>query len=320
MKITPHYYPERNCWRLYLPAKLSPTGKRQAKYFDSKTDAQNFVGGFLNKATTIFREVVVSEQDRVILETAKQRLDGPADDLLKAVEFYRKHFLSVSKTGSVQEMCNAFIEYEEKTKGLSKRTLADDRYRMREFVKTFSLIDPRNIKRDQIINWIDSFNRGSNRANMHKAAHKLLNWARLQGFIAFDVMDGLERPRAKSAKEIIPIGQFELMLRYAAGLEELPPAPAKLKAQYGYKLFTDFRPILPALVLGGFAGLRTGEMLKIYGTDQTVQWEDINWDEGYIHIRDRVAKDTRRENNQRHVPIEPAVIACESRSPNRPAR
>ncbi len=53
------------------------------------------------------REVIVNEADRTILEFAKKQLDGGAPDPLKAVDYYKKHFLSVSKTGTMQEMCDA---------------------------------------------------------------------------------------------------------------------------------------------------------------------------------------------------------------------
>jgi hypothetical protein len=62
----------------------------------------------------MLREVIVNEADRTILEFAKKQLDGGAPDLLRAVDYYKKHFLSVSKTGTMQEMCDAFYAFSQR--------------------------------------------------------------------------------------------------------------------------------------------------------------------------------------------------------------
>ena len=59
--------------------------------------------------------------------------------LLKAADFYNTHFLSVTKTGTMQQMCDAFYAYQV-GEGRSKTTLADDRYRLKAIAKAFKLL------------------------------------------------------------------------------------------------------------------------------------------------------------------------------------
>ena len=56
--------------------------------------------------------------------------------------------------------------------------------------------------------------------------------------------------------------------------------------------------LLPFLVLGGMAGLRSAEILRL-------QWENINWAEGVIEIQGKVAKTGAR----RLAPLVPAAAA-----------
>src|ERR1700676_5495869 len=253
-----HYYPPRKNWRCYVPAKLSETGKRQAKYFQTELEAEHFIAVLLNKHQ-IHREVIVTETDRTILEFAKKHLDGGAVDLLKAADYYKKHFLSVSKTGTMQEMCDAFYAFQVSERCCQK-TLADDRYRLKEFVKAFGHLDPRELKPSDLFNWVHGFTAG-NQSNMFKAAKKLLRWAKRTGYIGIDLMDDMELPDSESSKGFLKIPDFERLLRVCAGIDPLPRAPANLKPQYGYKIITDFRPALAAFVLGGFAAMNATDGL-----------------------------------------------------------
>jgi hypothetical protein len=304
--MTPYYYPTRKCYRVQVPAEHSETGKRYPKYFKTEPAAQEFIDGLLNKKG-IMREVIVTEADRTILEFAKKQLDGGAVDLLKAADYYKKHFLSVSKTGTMQEMCDAFYAFQVSERCCQK-TLADDRYRLKEFVKAFGHLDPRELKPSDLFNWVHGFTAG-NQSNMFKAAKKLLRWAKRTGYLGIDLMNDMERPDSESSKGFLKIPDFERLLRVCAGIDPLPRAPANLKPQYGYKIITDFRPALAVFVLGGFAGMRACELMKVYANDQVIQWEDIKWEKHHIHVRDVVAKQTRRDSDQRFIPLEPAVVA-----------
>jgi hypothetical protein len=186
-------------------------------------------------------------------------LDGGAVDLLKVADNYKKHFLSVSKTGTMQEMWDAFYAFQI-SEGCCQKTLADDRCRLKKFVKAFGHLDPRELKPSDLFNWVHGFTAG-NQSNMFKAAKKLLRWAKRTGYLGIDLMDDMEWPDSESSKGFLKIPDFESLLRVCAGIDPLPRAPANLKPQYGYKIITDFRPALAAFVLGGFAAMNATDGL-----------------------------------------------------------
>ena len=55
--------------------------------------------------------------------------------------------------------------------------------------------------------------------------------------------------------------------------------------------------------------MRACELVKVYANDQVIQWEDVKWEKHHIHVREVVAKQTRRDSDQRFIPLEPAVAA-----------
>ena len=66
----------------------------------------------------------------------------------------------------------------------------------------------------------------------------------------------------------------------------------------------NFYPdLVPFLILGGMCFLRTAELVRSYAGEQILQWSDIHWDENLIHVRPSVAKGTRRESDERFIPL-----------------
>jgi hypothetical protein len=60
---------------------------------------------------------------------------------------------------------------------------------------------------------------------------------------------------------------------------------------------------LPYVVLCGFGFLRTAELVSMYANEEVLQWSDVLWDDGLIHVRPGVAKSTRRESgDERFIP------------------
>ena len=66
--------------------------------------------------------------------------------------------------------------------------------------------------------------------------------------------------------------------------------------------------LTPYLILAGFCGFRRSELVKQYGEDSVLRWEDLNWKKELVTVRDEVAKQTRRRTgNRRFPPMEPAL-------------
>jgi len=63
---------------------------------------------------------------------------------------------------------------------------------------------------------------------------------------------------------------------------------------------------LPYLVLCG-CFMRTAELVRMYQAEKVLQWSDIFWQDGLIHVRPGVAKGTKRESDERYTPISEAA-------------
>jgi len=50
--MNPKRYPARNNWRVLIPARFSDTGKHQARFFDSKTEAETEIHRILNRGSS----------------------------------------------------------------------------------------------------------------------------------------------------------------------------------------------------------------------------------------------------------------------------
>lgn len=301
-----HFYPTRNCYRVFIPAACSTDGKRRSLYFASLKEANAEIERRINQpASSHIVQTTFKEQS--LLEECVEALGSEAE-LRKAVEHYQKTVVSVIKKGTVLEMCEAFLAYQ-KNQGFSRRTISDDRYRLKEFSRAFGGQRPIHLAPNKINEWINSWPLGANRRNMFKVAHKLMAWAKLNKYVGVDMMEGLKKPKAESAKDILSFGDFERIIRGCAGLDPLPELPKGFKPRSGLPIIQDFGPALPAFVLGGMVGLRTCEYVKIYGAEQTVQWEDVNWNRKWIMVRHGVAKKTRRDSDLRYPLLCDAAIA-----------
>jgi integrase len=142
--------------------------------------------------------------------------------------------------------------------------------------------------------WINSHPGGkghSGRRNAYVFAHALLNWAQKNGWLAQDILKGMDKPGVNVLKNIMPVAHFEKILRACAASDE-------------------FRSILPVLVLRGLAGVRDCELVgkRVYQPD-VIYWTDFNWAKGWLLVRDEVAKQTtRKSGDQRWVVLPAAAI------------
>lgn len=60
--MKPSFYPLRNCWRVRVPASESETGKRFAKYFETKEAAEHFVAEHRKTGSIQLAELSVQEK------------------------------------------------------------------------------------------------------------------------------------------------------------------------------------------------------------------------------------------------------------------
>jgi integrase len=101
----------------------------------------------------------------------------------------------------------------------------------------------------------------------------LIKFAEAGGYLTKNHLDFSAVARAKEVQTEIEIFKAK---EVAALLAAAQMKPAELKAGYNLR-YAESQGLLPLLVLGGFAGLRTAEI-------ERQLWEDINVERGFIRV------------------------------------
>jgi hypothetical protein len=290
MKLS--YFKPRNLFRLTKPARYSDDNKPQTLYFKTREEGNAAIANLANRSASN-HTVRMPMSDQVFLEELRSLL-GSNDGIRQAVDFYARTVLSVKKHGTVSDLLTDYLAWQE-TMNRTVDGLKAVRYLAGKFKAGFCNDNVTSLTYSNVSGWINSFPGGkghSARRSAYVFAHALLNWAQKHEWLGQDILKGMEKPAVNVLKNILPIGTFSAILNACAGNAE-------------------FRSILPVLVLQGFAGVRSCELVGIQTLQSDVVfWSDFDWTEGTLHIRDEVAKQTTRKNgDERWVTLCPAALA-----------
>jgi integrase len=285
-------FESRNCWRVQVPARWSDDRKPYARYFKTKEEGNAFIAAKYNRPASN-HSVRMPQGDQFFLEEMRAKL-GSNDAIRQAVDFYQKTVLSVQKHGTVFQMVGEYQAWQETMNRTLDGSKAINHWAGR-FEQAFGNEMVTAMNYSGLSKWINSHPGGkghSGRRNAYVFAHALLNWAQKNGWLAQDILKGMDKPGVNVLKNIMPVANFEKILRACAASDE-------------------FRSILPVLVLRGLAGVRDCELVgkRVNQTD-VIYWSDFNWTKGWLFIRDEVAKQTtRKSGDQRWVVLSPAALA-----------
>jgi hypothetical protein len=290
MKVS--WFEPRKCYRLIAPARWSDDLKRQALYFPSIAEGNKYIAAKLNRPGSN-HSVRMPQGDQVFLEEMRALL-GSNDGIRTAIEFYQKTVLSVKKEGTVFDLLAEYRGWQ----GTMNRTpdgLKAMNHWAGKFGQVFGNRMVTGLNYSDLSNWINSHPGGkghSARRNAYVFAHALVNWSQKNGWLGQDILKGMEKPGVNVLKNIMPVTQFEMILKACAASDE-------------------FRSILPVLILKGFAGVRGCELVgQNVGQSNVVMWSDIDWSDGILNIRAEVAKrTTRKAGDQRYVVLCDAALA-----------
>lgn len=290
MKVS--WFPTRKCFRLIKPARYSDDQKPHALYFATKEEGNKAIAELVNRSASN-HTVRMPQSDQVFLEQLRTLL-GSNDGIMQAVEHYRKTVLSVQKTGTCFELVASYMAWQT-TQNRTPDGIKAIKYQAGKFVAEFGPLLVTELSYSLLDTWITSFPGGkghSARRTVYVFVHALMNWALKNKWIGSDIIDGMAKPEVNVLKNIMPIATFAAILNACAGND-------------------SFRSILPVLVLQGFAGVRSKELVGI-NADQAnvVCWSDFDFADGTLHIRDAVAKQTTRKNgDERWIKLDAAAIA-----------
>jgi integrase len=271
------------------------SGKRKFETFSdfarAKKRADNINNsvsdGNLEIHTLPKEEFILYKRATEALARIKIPIDQAAQDYAKAVErlqgvtvaeavlFYlQKHPRNFQRV-TTKEAVLKLIASKEKD-GLSPEYVKDLEIRLRNFSEAINV----NVS-DLTADLINEFLRdgleemsGRSRNNYRTAIGTLLNYAEAQGWMPRDHIRLEHLARAKEAGFVIDIYTPKEMRTL---LSCVMNDPAESLPGYNRRYAERRDEMLAFLVLGGFAGLRTKELVH-------QQWEDINIDRGHIRV------------------------------------
>jgi hypothetical protein len=268
-------------YEVRIPRKFSPSGKRESHYFRDKADAEDFIKQYETERQEHGRQVITAS-DRRWLGYLYERI-GDLSLLPEIINYYKRSGEGL-KPIATQDAIKSFLDVADSEYG-NRRTLSDIVSRLRMFGTHFGARPLHEITVSDVEQYLAKFKQGWNRWGHYKRLKPFYKFARRKRWVPADPMLELPVPRTPDPERAIySPEQFERMLQLA---EEA------------------YEPLLPFIVLSGFCFMRTGELLKSYKSDRVLQWNDILYDETppLIHVRPGTAKGTRRQSDERHIPL-----------------
>lgn len=285
-----------------VPASKSPTGRRKAYYFATQKEAAAFVQE-VKRGRQAPDPGQQKEQDRygALVQVALDRLGNDPGQLWQAIEHFEKTRLALP----AKTVRQAVEEYQQIRKSIvGPARVQKNREHLRKLFDPFEKKQLADITAADLRRWFDQLRQKINTRSVYSSVSTFFRTAKEYNWIAENPMLGV-KPKDKFGvrKESFPVQTFERMLRIAAGLEGPKP---------GQEPTRRFIDLLPWFVLSGFCGLRSCEAYRLNSERESIRWTDLYWDRGFVHIRAEVAKQTKRESDERWIERPHALAAARS--------
>jgi hypothetical protein len=139
-----------------VPPSDSDTGKRIARHFLRKEDAEKFIAAHRKTGSVALADL--SLEERHVLGLIRQAEDYSPKLLLDVWHQYQQEKQSAGWRGSeltVSELAAKFYERQVREKR-SKRTLMDDRVRLRKFTESLGGVPAKNCSSSDIVAYLES--------------------------------------------------------------------------------------------------------------------------------------------------------------------
>jgi hypothetical protein len=278
-------------YQVFIPAKESPTGKRQAKYFKYRTtdrEDRDSAEKFVARHEAQRREhgnAAVTAEERHWINIARAKL-GSLVKLGEVLEHWRRTGANI-RPMSAKDAVQEYVKRREASTLIADRTKSDTRHRLGKFVEHFGDNRLDAITAPLVDEFLLTISEGSNRRSFWKALSPFFKHALLQRWVVKNPLLDFskeQKPRwSQPSRKVYTPEQYGKLLAAAATTDE-----------YVTRYF----------VMAGMGFFRPEETIKQSATDEVLEWGDIQLDRDLIHVRDEVAKGTGREGgDQRYVVI-----------------
>lgn len=241
-------------------------GKRIREAFKTKGEAETRAQEIRNQVENEGRQAFnLPTALRVEAQQAVEKLAPHNVAITEAVDFYVEHVLKYRTAPTVTEIVKRLVTEAEGNKRRD-RTVKDLRMRLEMFGKTFGDRQLASITREELSGWLnDPSLSPRSRINYAVKASQLYNFAIRNQWAEYNIAASIPRPTAEDAEpEIFTAEQTARLLEHAAEYD-----------------------LLPYVVIGLFAGLRSAELLRL-------DWSAVKLSERTIIIGANVAKKRSR--------------------------
>lgn len=242
---------------------------RQRRFFDTNSDAKEFVDGALQaRGEKGTRALMLPSHEMHEAEVCLGRLKEVGATLTQATSFYLKHHRPAHLSRSFAQVAAELL----RTKRKNHRRRSTIRVYagcFRRFGDDYRSTLLNRITAREIETWVDELDVGSiTRRNYLRDLGVLWNFAKKKGYVSENQAEKVERPYIEEKPaSILTVAQAESLLKEASKPEHLA--------------------WLPYFAISLFAGLRTTEIRQLI-------WEQIDLEEGIITITPFQAKTRRR--------------------------
>ena len=191
---------------MLIPARFSDTGKKQARFFDSKTEAETEIRRIINTGAILQSPQSHPKLMRPLLRFGQRRMALSPHEYLEAIRLYKKMVggIASEKRVDLQTACEAFIE-RQKRENRNRRTIYSDRQSLKYLCQFAGWKLPLVELTDTRINeYFDTMKPGGRRRTQHSRVKKFLNWCTETGYLVLNPMAKI-KPREKwnSNREIL---------------------------------------------------------------------------------------------------------------------
>jgi integrase len=252
----------------YAIAGLKVNGRRRRLFFETSKEAGEELSRLKIKARRQGQAGLdLPDALRAMAVDCAHQLKPYGKTIHDATSFYLNH-LAASESPNVGALIENYIRSQER-KGLSARHLRDVRTRLARFNADFGTRPCRTVSAVETEEWLYDLHNGDSPApqtiiNWRATLRAFFAWALRQKLLETNPLDAVVRPKVvRSAPAIWSVSDLDRLLHAA------PPE------------------LVPALVVGAFAGLRTSELLQL-------EWGEIGLVSGLIEITASKAKSARR--------------------------
>lgn len=269
--------------RITAPAGFDGIPLRRNYRFKTRSAADDFRARVkrwkAEKKAPVLDSVEFTQEDMARMIHLRTRLGGDLSQLDAIIDHWERTGKAIIDHKTVYEALDDYLPYLE-TK-LSRKTLGDQRYRLKRFGDHFGSLKLSSLVPADIRTFLDAAPSKTSQHNDFKVLSPFFQWVIEHRWIIINPLAEIRKPKPDNN---------ELGIYFPEAFEAL--------------LYAGDRDTLAFIAIAGMAGLRSAELIVERIEDSVLDWSDIDLERAHLVVRPEVSKTDRR----RYVKLCPALV------------